>query len=67
MAKWAALTKSTLLMRRIHVLPCGYEEDDKSALTVMKDRGTIVNVAYHAYAIEDREWTIIVHTGPSIR
>jgi len=54
-------------MRRVHVLPCGYQEDDKGVLTSMKDCGTIIKVPYHAYLIEDPECTIIVDTGVSLR
>jgi len=54
-------------MRRVYVLPCGYEEADKGVLTLMKDCGTVMKVPYHAYLIEDPEYTIMVDTGSSVR
>ena len=54
-------------MRRVHVLPCGYEESDKGFLTLMKDCGRIVRIPYHAYLVEDPEFTLLVDTGASPR
>jgi glyoxylase-like metal-dependent hydrolase (beta-lactamase superfamily II) len=54
-------------MRRVHVIPCGYEEDDKGVLTLMKDCGKMTKIPCHAYLIEDPEFTILVDTGLSIR
>jgi len=51
----------------VHVLPCGYEEADKGVLTLMKDCGRIVKIPYHAYLIEDAEYTMLVDTGSSVR
>lgn len=52
-------------MRRVHVLPCGYEDCDKGSLTLMKDCGQIVKLPYYVYLIEDDESTILVDTGCS--
>jgi N-acyl homoserine lactone hydrolase len=54
-------------MRRVHVLPCGYEEVDKGILTFMKDYGRILKVPYHAYLIEAEDSIILVDTGSSVR
>ena len=52
-------------MRRVHLLPCGYEECDKGSLTLMKDYGQIVDLPYYVYLIEDDESAILVDTGCS--
>ena len=54
-------------MRKVHVLPCGHEQGDKSFLTLMKDVGISLEIPYHAYLIEDSDCNIMVDTGASIR
>jgi len=59
--------RGTVVMRRVHVLPCGHELDDKCVLTLLKGCGTKIKLPYYAYLIEDPECTVLVDTGLSIR
>jgi hypothetical protein len=47
-------------VRRVRVLPCGFEEGDKENLTLLKDCGTIMRIPHDAYLIEDPNSTAIV-------
>jgi glyoxylase-like metal-dependent hydrolase (beta-lactamase superfamily II) len=54
-------------LRKVHVLPVGYEMGDKGGLTLLKGAGETVEIPYHSYLIEDAEANVLVDTSSSVR